>query len=226
MNKIFISILILLIICFLYKKIELFQTNYAQMGQDLKVLKFFDNKREGYFVEVGANDGIRFSNTYLLEKDYDWKGICIEPVPSLFKKLSENRKSINISNAIYNENDKIVNIIEANMLSGIREDVDSHKHILDKEEKNDIKVLTKTLTTVLNENNAPNYIEYLSIDTEGSELKVLEGIDFNKYKFGYINIEHNFQEKRRFEMRKLLESKNYKFLEENHVDDIYIYNEL
>ena len=61
--------------------------SFSQIGQDKRVLDFYQNKKNGYFVEVGANDGKRLSNTYLLEKDYNWKGICIEPVPSLLKKL-------------------------------------------------------------------------------------------------------------------------------------------
>ena len=83
-------------------------------------------------------------------------------------------------------------------------------------------VRTKTLTTIMNENNAPTFIDYLSIDTEGSELKILEGIDFDKYTFGYINIEHNYVEPRRTQMRKKLLENGYKYLGENKFDDIYV----
>jgi hypothetical protein len=53
---------------------------YAQLGQDLEVVRHYDNKEGGFFVEVGANDGISISNTYLLETRYNWKGICCEPI--------------------------------------------------------------------------------------------------------------------------------------------------
>jgi FkbM family methyltransferase len=221
--KITILLVAFLILIYLIKNknIERFslKDTYSQINQDLKVLDHYNKKRNGYFVEIGANDGISLSNTYLLEKKYNWKGICIEPVPSIFKKLKNNRKSINVKNAIYNVDNKIVNIVESNLLSGIRDDIDKHKHIL---KNKDVKVMTKTLTTILNENKSPRKIDYLSIDTEGSELKILKGIDFEKYKFGYINIEHNFIEPRRKQMKKLLQKNGYKYQGENKFDDIYV----
>lgn len=50
----------------------------SQEGQDINVLKFYKNKQNGFFVEIGALDGIEFSNTFLLEADYGWKGICVD----------------------------------------------------------------------------------------------------------------------------------------------------
>lgn len=200
---------------------------YSQIGQDIKVLDFFNHKKHGYFIEAGANDGITLSNTYLLEKDYDWKGICIEPVQTQFKKLQKNRKSINLPYALYNTNDEIVTIMDnpedGGMLSGIKDDIDGgeyHKKVLKNKE---LTAKTKTLTTILDEVGAPPEIDYLSLDTEGSELKILEGIDFSKYVFNYINIEHNYSEPRRTQMRELLERNNYKYVGQNQFDDIYIY---
>lgn len=60
------------------------------------------------------------------------------------------------------------------------------------------------------------------MDTEGSELKMLKGIDFKKYKFGYINVEHNNVEPRRTDMKKLLQKNGYRYAGENKFDDIYI----
>ena len=223
-KKNILILFLLVVIGFIFVNCENFDSenpkSYSQIGQDLKVLKHFNNKKYGYFIEVGANDGITLSNTYILEKDYNWYGICVEPVPSIYNKLKQNRKSINVPNAVYNTNDKMVKIIDANLLSGIREDIDAHKHILNN--KKEVMVRTKTLTTIMNENNAPTFIDYLSIDTEGSELKILEGIDFDKYTFGYINIEHNYVEPRRTQMRKKLLENGYKYLGENKFDDIYV----
>ena len=56
--------------------------SYSQLGQDLKVLEFYNNKLDGFFIEIGASDGINLSNTYLLEKNHNWKGICVEPIPN------------------------------------------------------------------------------------------------------------------------------------------------
>ena len=195
--------------------------SYSQIEQDLHVIKYFDYKKNGYFVDIGANDGIDLSNTYLLEKKYGWKGICIEAIPSIFNKLKKNRPDIiTIESAVYNINGSTVEMSEANMLSGITKDID--KHMQAKSGKN-IKQTTKTLTKILEENNSPTYIDYMSLDTEGSEYKILQGIDFNKYTFGYINIEHNNVEPRRTQMRKLLEQNDYVYLAENQFDDDYVH---
>jgi hypothetical protein len=87
--------------------------NYSQIGQDLEVLKFYNNKTDGYFIEIGASNGINLSNTYLLEKDYHWKGICVEPIPKNFELLCKNRpNSLCCDKAVYNEsnNNKIIQI--------------------------------------------------------------------------------------------------------------------
>ena len=75
--------------------------SYSQIGQDLNVLQFYNHKKNGYFIEVGANNGIYLSNTYLLEKKYNWKGICIEPHPIEYEKLIKNRDVICEKEALY-----------------------------------------------------------------------------------------------------------------------------
>lgn len=60
---------------------------YSQRNEDLLALKYFDYKKNGYFVEMGAMDGIESSNTYLMETKYDWNGICVEPQDFFMKNL-------------------------------------------------------------------------------------------------------------------------------------------
>ena len=74
---------------------------YSQFGQDLIVLDFLKNKKNGFFIEIGASDGILLSNCYLLEKKYNWNGICIEPIPYKFDSLQKNRKCKCINKAIF-----------------------------------------------------------------------------------------------------------------------------
>ena len=76
---------------------------------------------------------------------------------------------------------------------------------------------------MLESNNAPNFIDYLSLDTEGSEYEILRTLDFNKYKFGYINVENNFTEPKRSLVKDLLINNYYSFFGINNVDDIYVY---
>jgi FkbM family methyltransferase len=207
----------------IYIKIENYESkSNSQLSQDLKVLDYFNNKKGGFYIELGAHDGIHISNTSLLEKEFGWTGILIEPVNSTFEKLLVNRpNNINSNDVIYSIDGKEVIFEEKSqsVLSGIKDDLGKHK---DTEKNIEYKKITKTLTTLLNENNATNYIDYLSLDTEGSELEILKGIDFEKYKIGYIDIEHNFEEPRRTNMKELLISKGYTYLGGNRWDDIYI----
>jgi FkbM family methyltransferase len=196
----------------------------SQFAQDLHVIEnVYKNKENGYFVEVGAYDGVSMSNSYLLEYKYNWKGICIECNPLHFSNLTKNRPNcINYDFAVYNEDDKIMSFIndDDGGCSGFVE-TNSHTHILTKDI---ITVKTKKLTTILEMTNSPNFIEFLSLDTEGSEYEILKEHDFEKYIFGYICVEHNHIQSNRTKIRELLESKGYIFVRENYVDDDYIHS--
>lgn len=198
--------------------------SYSQIGQDLNVLKFYKNKKNGFFVEIGASDGIHLSNTYLLEKNYNWRGICVEPIPYHFEFLCKNRpNSLCCNRAIYNEtNIQVVFDIANNydLLSGISDKIDCHKQSVDIN-KTQILVDTITLNDLLDICQAPQFIDYLSIDTEGSELEILKSVNLNKYIFGLIDIEHNYVEPKRTQIRELLVSNGYIFIGENRWDDCY-----
>jgi FkbM family methyltransferase len=199
--------------------------NKSQFGQDQQVINFFSNKKNGYFIEIGAYDGVNMSNTYLLEYAYNWKGICVEANPLFYNKLVENRPNcINLDCAVFNEDDKTMDFIndDTGGCSGFV-NTNSHTHILHKQI---IKVNTKKLNTILDTNNAPKFIEFLSIDTEGSEYDILSAFDFSKYTFGYICVEHNHIEKNRTKIRNLLVNNGYVYFRNNHVDDDYIHSSL
>lgn len=205
----------------------------SQLRQDLNVIEFYNFKKNGFFVDIGASDGISLSNTYLLEKNYDWRGICVEPIFDDFKKLLINRNnSICVNKAVFSVSDIEMDfaIKNFNMCSGLIQTMDDkvvidnkvHDRSVNHDLKKIIKVHTVTLNNLLERNNSPEFIDYLSLDTEGSELEILKSVNFNKYKFGIIDVEHNFVEPRRSEIRNLLESNGYKFNKENNFDDNYI----
>ena len=125
--------------------------------------------------------------------------------------MFKNRTCFVNNNAIYNEDDRIMEFYSSGGYGGLVE-TNQHQHIISDPV---IKVKTKKLTTILDEINAPSFIEYLSLDTEGSEYEILKAHDFNKYKFGYICVEHNHIEKNRILIRELLENKGYQFVREN-----------
>lgn len=197
--------------------------SFSQLGQDLEVVNFYNNKEDGFFIEIGASDGLILSNTYLLETKYKWKGICCEPIPKNFEKLVKNRpNSICYSEAVYNCSGLTVtfDIALDNLLSGISNNIDKHKSKVDAN-KTSIEVQTISLVDVLDKANAPSFIEYMSLDTEGSEFEILKYFDFERYTFGLIDVEHNYMEPRRTEIKNLLLSKGYIYKGENNWDDMY-----
>ena len=189
----------------------------SQLGQDDKCLSYFNHKKNGFFVDIGAHDGIDLSNTYKLEKDYEWTGICVEPLTRPFNECKMNRpNSICINKCIFNKNgfvpfeEKPEKDGSWDMISGI---CDENNKTCDKE--------CITFTKLLEDNNAPSIIDFLSIDTEGSELEILKSLDHNKFKFQYITCEHNYKPLRK-DIKDYLENNGYLFHEENNWDDIYI----
>jgi len=204
--------------------------SYSQLNQDLEVLKFYNNKIGGFFIEIGASDGIELSNTYLLEKKYNWTGICVEPIPNRFKLLCKNRpNSVCCDNAVYKKSGKSVIFDIANnydLLSGISSRIDSHHKIEVECNKTQIIVKTISFNDLLEKYKAPLFIEYLSLDTEGSELEILKSVNLKKYIFGLIDVEHNYMEPRRTQIRELLTSNGYEFIRENQWDDCYKHKSL
>jgi FkbM family methyltransferase len=200
--------------------------SYSQIGQDINVLEYYNFKKNGYFIDIGASDGINESNTYLLEKEYNWNGICVEPIPFEYNKLIQNRNCICENKAVYNTSNIQVEftICNISVLSGITQNIDAHNNLIDQYGINSvINVNTITLNDLLYKYNSPSFIDYISIDTEGSELEIIKSIDFSKYNFGIIHVEHNFITHKREQIKNILELNNYKYVKENKWDDIYVY---
>jgi FkbM family methyltransferase len=161
----------------------------SQAAQDYWVInEAFDHKEKGYFVEIGSADGIRINNTYLLEKCYQWSGICIETNPIYFEQLKRNRSAICL-NVCVDGREKEIDFICDDLHGGIiDEDTDNRK----KENIKNVEVRrlrTKTLANILEEHKAPEVIDYLSIDVEGAETRILADFPFNKYTFNSMTIE-------------------------------------
>jgi len=177
----------------------------GQLDQDLAALTVSGMKRNGFFVEFGATDGNTMSNTLLLESHFGWTGILAEPGLEWQTKLRANRQAAISDKAVWSESGKSLEFLENAELSTLVEFKNSDHHI---RKGRTYQVSTISLNDLLNENNAPSHIDFLSVDTEGSELKVLEAFDFSKYTFGFICVEHNFTPGRQ-PVLELLESKGY-----------------
>jgi FkbM family methyltransferase len=157
----------------------------SQAGQDLWVYgEVFNEKKGGFFLDIGAHDGVYLSNTFLLEKRFGWNGICIEGNPATFRDLKRNRQ-VTCVNACIDSEEKDVEFVLDGVNGGIlSKDCDNREGA-----GNSIKVKTRSLVNVLIANNAPPIIDYLSIDVEGAEDRVLLGFPFEKYQFQCITIE-------------------------------------
>lgn len=181
----------------------------------------FKQHKNGYFVDVGANDGVTINNTLFFEKYYNWSGINVEPLDEPYNKLIINRpNSINLNLAIDNkdgETEFIYNTGYTEMISGLKKTYDPrHFNRLTNElhangGTSTLKIVkTKTLKTIFREN-CITHINYLSIDVEGGEKNVLESIDFNDVFIDVISFEDNFSDVTKGVI-KFMEENNYIFV--------------
>jgi FkbM family methyltransferase len=192
------------------------QLSPSQLGQDLWVLEQTNFKRDGFFVEFGATDGVLLSNSYLLEKEFGWEGLCSEPNPKYFKQLQKNR-NCTVSNAcIAGITGEKVEFILANEYGGIadyaHDDNHAEKRTAYANNGDLITLSTVSLHDFLVKNNAPKNIDYMSIDTEGSEFNILKSFPFENWNVKLFSIEHNFTSNREL-IKSLLESHNYQRVE-------------
>lgn len=206
-------------------------TNYqkSQLRQDLFILFVTNFKQNGYFIEAGASDGIIFSNTFTLEKNFNWKGILIEPGTYWKELLSKNRTCHIGYKALWKENSSVLfNEIQNKPILSHISSVDSNSWMFDinQETKQQYIVPSITLIDVLNHYNAPNVIDYLSLDIEGSEYDVLSVFDFSKYDINIITVEHNYSPNRE-KIFNLLQDRYTRVLTEvSGKEDWYIKNNL
>ena len=195
--------------------------SYSQVGQDLWVLEKFPINN-GFFIDVGFSNGVSLSNTYLLELK-GWTGLGIDPMADNY----EHRKNTTIfKEAVYSKPDLELNFAKKGMLSGFLDNINvkRFKAIINKKDTEFIKLRTKSLDQVLDIANCPNFIHYMSLDTEGSEYEILKFFPFEKYSFGCITVEHNYVEPQRSKIKILLESKGYKLDKNLQWDDCYVQN--
>jgi FkbM family methyltransferase len=186
----------------------------SQLGQDLWVLERCGRQRPGYFVEFGATDGVRLSNTWLLETAFQWRGICIEPNPRLFPALKANRRCTTSDLCIGPRTGERVAFVLAEEYGGRVTDMDTDMHA-DKraayaaDPANLVELETVSLHDALTRLGAPRDIDYLSIDTEGSEFEILAAFPFDRWNIRLITVEHNFSAARE-KLRALLEPLGYR----------------
>jgi len=183
---------------FLAYILQNFSISKAQLFQDLFVLFQTGEKRNGYFVEFGATNGITLSNSYLLESGFGWDGILAEPARKWHDELIRNRRSKIETKCVWTTTGEQLNFNEvaAGELSTIDTFSYLDKHSSARTQGKKYTVESISLNDLLEVHAAPRYIDYLSVDTEGSEFTILSSLDFSKYDIHIITVEHNFTKDR------------------------------
>lgn len=176
----------------LFKTLKYLPLSNSQFRQDLFVLNQLNFKKGGFFVEFGAADGVKDSNTFLLEKKFKWKGILAEPARVNYKKLLLYRKCKIETKIVWKDSNSelLFNETKAKLSSSIDNlSLLAANNGLRGETVRKYKLKTISLNDLLQKYGAPKNIDYLSIDTEGSEFDILNAFNFEKYKFKVITVE-------------------------------------
>ena len=181
--------------------------------------------KPGYFVEAGAHDGIGDSCTKALE-DAGWSGICIEPSIA-FRGLKKNRRCAVDNRCLWQHDNSTVGFWQVPgdgiELSGIKE------RFGDKWDRSAGSLIQKpavSLPTLLREHNAPSVVEFVSLDTEGSELDILMGHDFTKYRLLAVTVEHNGVIQKRDAVRNLMKEHGYCVDQMSEIEDWFNHKEI
>ena len=197
-------------------------------AENILIRDYFENKKNGYFVEVGANDPTNHgSQSWHLEATLNWSGILIEPIPELAEKCRKTRPKAQTYECVCVDDSAPMSLTlfipydrfshdEIHSRSAIGKNIDGSTFSQHKE----IEVQTRTLNSILEEENVES-IDLLSIDVEGAELEVLLGVDLNKYKPKLILLEdkHLYLDKHRY-----LKNKGYKLVKRTRQNCWYVPN--
>jgi FkbM family methyltransferase len=189
---------------------------HSQTGQDKWLTEvMFPGMTDGYFVDVGSGDGIVGSNTKLIE-ERGWKGICIDPFP----QNMESRTCQLFKAVVFDRAGQKLQFTAAGGLGGVTSELGRWKELAAPSPT--VEFTTVTLGDILERAHAPTFIHYMSLDIEGAELKALQGLPFEKYTFGALNIEHNDEEPKRGEISTLLRSHGYMRVHSWLQDEFYV----
>lgn len=199
----------------------------SQCGQDRFVHERLGGKRDGVFFDVGAFDGVTFSNTCALERRFGWTGIAVEPSPSAYARLRHSRRCVTVHGCVAATPGTATFLhIQgcAAMLSGIRTHYDPrHVARIEREMRDgggDMREEQVACFTVngLAADHGLTSIDYLSIDTEGGEFALLGGIDFASLDVNLITVENNYGDLR---FRRLLRRSGFRLIARISCDEVY-----
>jgi hypothetical protein len=184
----------------------------SQVQQDTLVMRLLGNPKNGFFIDLAANDATNLSNTYQLEKQLNWNGICIEPNPIYWTALSHRK--CHIAAAVIGK--KRMEEIRFRMYPDLKKRAPSGGiegfigPNMPRSKEKSVDLYTVPFLEILEKFHAPSIIEYLSLDVEGSEFLVMEAFPFEKYTFKVMTIERPRQQ-----LVDLLTQKGYVYVAAN-----------
>lgn len=192
------------------KVISAIELTESQFYQDIFCQLLNNGKENGFFVEFGACDGLLINNTWILETKFGWNGILAEPSRYWSEKVKNNRSCVIDTRCVWSTTGENITFSEPtsdklHTESGILETL-----TLKNSTSETYEVETVSLNDLLEDHNAPQTIDFISIDTEGSEFDILKNFDFDKYRFDFMSIELYNTEEVEKPIKKLLESAGYK----------------
>lgn len=189
---------------------------YSEIGQDLWVLETaLPGVRHGYFLDVGSGDGTVVSNSKALE-ERGWKGLCIDPFPTQM----EGRTCQVLKEVVFSEAGTRMAFHAAGQLGGLSDTLGAWKTYA--ETAPTVEFTTVTLGDILARVEAPQRVDFMSLDIEGAELEALRGFPFDRYQIGALAVEHNFEEPKRSQIEALLKSHGYAKVHSWLQDDFYM----
>ncbi|WP_370302932.1 FkbM family methyltransferase [Pseudooceanicola sp.] len=186
--------------------IDLLDSSVSQVRQDIFALAQLEFKHNGFFVEFGATNGTELSNSLVMERDFGWTGILAEPARGWHDALKAARKATIYNRCVCKESGNNVEFTDT--ASAINSSLSSFVKTSRKMRGQSDQVQTVSLNDLLAEHKAPAVVDYISIDTEGSEYDILSAVDFDRWSFRVMTVEHN-HEPQREQVFDLLSSKGY-----------------
>ena len=186
--------------------------SYAMDNEDTAVLNYFKDKKNGFYIDVGCYHPIHRNNTYLLHKK-NWSGINIDTSQFSIDLFNHMRpKDLNYNYAISNRNE-IIKLFYQKELSQLSTTERDQAETVFQGNIKEKEIQAFTLDEILNRDKYKNTkIDFLDIDVEGADLKVLEGLSFDKFKPELVCVEIHAKEIKQSDIYKFMANKNYELL--------------